>query len=1841
MVQAAVGSLEDEVANNVAASDDITIADADLPTVVGSSSQVWAKDKAPPFSTKQYAMSLGGFLYLFVSLACGVWYCTTLRPSLANDLWWSGYNLTGYEAFIVDLTNSMLSSSQSGPFDLQAPGSVVEKKYTSSVSTTTVYPTYVHHLIWNELTQMEYAIANLRNLSASWSMRVNTQHCWVDFDKNFEMAHTVERQARCNTRYVTNAAVYMEAILRNVVWKEYMAKWGGPNSQFDVAVQQALDEREAGRRWLDSTSKARDMTSQANELEYWKSYHLTEFKLQFQNRWQAGITETIVVKNALGMAQKVTVKDVSRGAGPWTTVEFFWIPLNDLWMFKGYNRSVIRGSSNYYLLNISSDRPPIDVSVDMAVADPDGTYPGAQGLVRFGLGQFFAIDMFILAQPAALLTYYHAFQTFLYKQLKADPDTFVKYNALAKLIVDPVPPTWSSAGYRFHGGNPLCRTGDPKPFVQQSWDMDDGCSAQNRLVVPLAKNALLFALASQDYTTLPTASVCALQSSAECAAAIDAAKAVLAKLGTFPDEFDQLRTAAAASVAALNVGLMQFASMTNGTWKHLTQPMLSEPAWNVYGWMFLFDWVEGKREVLSFEGDVSTWVLMSNAYAGVPYSTSGRGLEQATQIVFYLVAATSALVCWVAFLCTLYGILIRFQVHGQNLLQFNRVAGSVWIGRPLTFLRGFTAVIVLSTSQLNLVLVNGYSKFDFAPRHWLATLIITGEATWLTYAANDILLLMAQDTTALYAPVSSCFVWLIYFILELSSPVMPSATINRECHAQDVDYNIFCNSGELEIGSLRRVGVLLIIQAVVIAATFVGGWLCKWSCKKWVRSPGQRNLLVSGPANCFIQSYTDASSGMWTVDKVSGVLCGLVPFSFRGKNYTFDLKLWIVLQDPDGPTGRFKALPNPVLSFDKAQSRHSILATTALATKDGPSDTTRELTWKDRARLYATRVAGICTVAGSVAGSVSYLEVSKVNLANDACWAYFNLTGGHGFIGNWLNEQLLLGLNHEDVLFDSTYINQLGSFDKPSAYIASSMNYGSYMQYSEVNTIEHNVPGLRRTDACKAPWIFTQYCYVDFDKTWEMANSAARQARCQASMAANGAVYLDSILRNVDWDAWTSCWGDAFETAFAVELRKTLAGIAYLQSIATTRLSVEDEIAYWKAKGITSYTVQWQNYKRVGLINKYTLQNAYGGKYPLTLQAQNGTLRMAKQTMFKMYWSFANDLAAITRPNSGMTGKSLIRSSVDFAFATTTMEQVLMANELLKPTLSVGFNLTKQIIGPFGSVDLMYVPVPASAKVAVRAILSGLRTVIAPASSAADASTVAAINATQTAYAAIKPVDMLSPIPPQWLAAYATSNGGNPLCEEMSVANAMSSNMAPLLSFDNECSNTAVAVKTFPTRESMITAVILAGLPTMPTYNATDICSNDPGHIKQCPEFIDKNVAFVKQFMPQAPSWAPLVASAKADMVALDIQLFQYARQTSTAPLHVLHVNILDPIMPTFEPFAWSFLYEWFVGHRTVVQLHGDVGSLTVLSDLEPPLYQQVQPWELPANYATYARGGVLYVTFIMIAVAVFVLVYIVVSRGHFEGLNMMELARVGGIVWVGRPLLLLRSATAIALLSTGTLELQFDGMFSSFQSVQMPWYKTLLGAMELTWLVSIVNDVSMVVTQEYTTYYVMVNSLVVWIVASAVTAAHPVTHTASFDRVCQVDDVDFQVVCSSGQFMIGQWQRALLLVGIVLVSNFSTYWLVRLVMRTKPVCDANSLFLSSGAKYLFSHDARVHNQVYYLDRASAIMCGIVTLRWRRTIFAMDLKIWRIFAIELPHAFDIPPNTPLAAAASHAFPLTD
>ncbi|KAF0703563.1 hypothetical protein As57867_007582, partial [Aphanomyces stellatus] len=117
------------------------------------------------------------------------------------------------------------------------------------------------------------------------------------------------------------------------------------------------------------------------------------------------------------------------------------------------------------------------------------------------------------------------------------------------------------------------------------------------------------------------------------------------------------------AIAALNISLMQFASTVDGSnMTLLMQPLLSDPAFAFFGWVLAYDWVYGSREVVSFEGDAGTLVLISSADSPSLSVSSSNVTKTATRGIYYLVYYTSVVLAAIAVVCFGYLIAIRFDM---------------------------------------------------------------------------------------------------------------------------------------------------------------------------------------------------------------------------------------------------------------------------------------------------------------------------------------------------------------------------------------------------------------------------------------------------------------------------------------------------------------------------------------------------------------------------------------------------------------------------------------------------------------------------------------------------------------------------------------------------------------------------------------------------------------------------------------------------------------------------------------------------------------------------------------------------------------------------------------------------------------------------------------------------------------------------------------------------------------------------------------------------------------------------------------------------------------------------
>ncbi|KAF0695639.1 Aste57867_13561 [Aphanomyces stellatus] len=1213
----------------------------------------------------------------------------------------------------------------------------------------------------------------------------------------------------------------------------------------------------------------------------------------------------------------------------------------------------------------------------------------------------------------------------------------------------------------------------------------------------------------------------------------------------------------------------------------------------------LFDWAEGRREVVSIEGDLSTAVVMSETFPiyQLPMTGGGHGLG-GPQIVYYLTLYTTVTSVVVGIIVFLYAAIDRYRINGRNLFVFNRVANLIWVGRPLLLLRGFTALLLLSSSQTQLVVqANGYSKFIFTPRTVWESFNVAGEATWIVYIVNDALLMLTTKGAQVAAPLTSLFVWITFVIMDAKYPVMLSTALSRECTAGDTDEYLYCQSGVVTVGSWTRVLMLLLVDIVALVAGYLVGFAYVWKHKK--QSIPEAPLMLHGTAEVFLQTHSSDDTGKaWQLDSVASVMTGLIPFGFGGKQFLFDIKLWTVTKKSHG-----------------ALKRSSYLIPESTQSADLKAEVPQELPkyWR-----FAV-LGGLGYIFASGFGSISYIVVSKVNFANDFYWATFNMTAHHIAIADWINQQLWLDRNMTKIRLDDPKWSTLGvNYTSPTLQVVSSPWYGPRLQFEKLNTVRASIQGLRQSDGCLAPWIYSQYCWLDVQRRWAMANSPIRQTRCLADVS-NGALYLETVLRNINWNEFRHCWGQAFDLAFGKDLELSQLGRDWLKMVQSNGNSIDDEVAYWANAGISSYTVQWQNYKLPGLINTYMIENAFGVQYPMTLSRTNGSFAIAAQTSYKMYWSFASDLWAVTQNATYMGWKSLIRSSPNYALTNHSMADVLVQNMTINLPLYAAYDLVQSQIGPFGSIDMKNVACPLSVK-----HLMGTGIDLIRCTNAANA-------LASRYYTNIDPamLDVHFTLPTMflnisdWLAF-----GGNILCQDFG-------NTALTLGFFQYTSRLYpcgqwVTTLLEPSKDNVLISAVVAGLVQ---GSIDSVCAHDTAPSLCTQGFLGSSIAYLQTFLspPDIHTLRQLVPATIVDVRALQPSLMQYVRENASAPLQMLTFQLLDPTDPSFDFWSWLHVFEWATGEREVVAFEGDVGAIHLLTEWTPPVAQPIQHGELPTTFTFYALAGVQYITGVMLAISGFVMLVLVVSRGHVEPWNLLEMNRVGGIVWVGRPLLLLRSVTALCLLSTATLELVVTHV-ASFAVPALPWYKTILGAGEAVWLVYVINDVVMVWTKQYTIYYATGSSLLVWFVAATLTLAQPVVHAATIAPDCHIDQMDFQLACESGVVVVGQASRLYWLLGIIGLSNVVGYGMARVVMRGQEK-ERQFALLSSSAQHLFNWSHWKLHDTYYIDPASALLNGLLVFFWGQRVFVMDIKLWRSFTFDVDKA--LPPRL------QFALPLTD
>ena len=906
-------------------------------------------------------------------------------------------------------------------------------------------------------------------------------------------------------------------------------------------------------------------------------------------------------------------------------------------------------------------------------------------------------------------------------------------------------------------------------------------------------------------------------------------------------------------------------------------------------------------------------------------------------------------------------------------------------------------------------------------------------------------------------------------------------------------------------------------------------------------------------------------------------MCGLVPFRVLGHVYLFDIFLWLVVP------AKAYALPSTNIVCIKVTSPKQPQANAV----------------KSHKTAQVTVALGVLYLATTAASTTLFVRLSLVKLGNDFVWEGFNTTGMQAYLIDWFNTQVNYGLDGPLAMNVSDLRHSIeSSYNNTVASNTWSPLYGSTMQF-EATSVAANIQGLRRMDPCQVPWIATQYCWLDFHRRWSVANTARRETRC-AAMTANGAVYFESFLRNVDYAALSVCWGDSLARAFVAELSQSAEGQLWLTSVQVPpSLSVEAEQVFWATYNVTAYTTQWQNYKSIGVVETFSIQNAVGLAYPITMKASNGTFHFGAQTSLKFYWTLASDFWLLSATN----GSSLIRSSSSFMFSNVTIEEFVLQNNSQVGPFGGGLAFFRSFVGPFGSIDMHHVICPRSLRTFSQQANDALTTMLV--SNVSAQPPLAAADAT------------LYPIPKRWSTNYSKTFGGNPFCAGFYSKRDLTTVMANFFGREVSC-NTAFREAFSTTRRT--TALSLLGSGTLTSsLTGVDICSNATKPASPCLKALLPVQSWLETyFSPEvATSLYQQALLVQYEIRAINVHVIQFTLANTLNEM--LRQNIFDPLDPAFSFFGWYMVLDWAAGIREVVSFQGDNGQLTLMSTTVVPSILPPNPLEAPANLVYYWRLCIQYTSRGIVILAATTLVYIGASRGFVEGANMFELNRVGGIVWLGRPMLFVRSLVSVSFLSTATLTLDIQGTMTHLVTNRPSFFGqvlTVLAAGEISWLVIVLGDMFMVLTKDETSVYTLQSGTLVWVTTAIFSFARPVGPTLQVARSCVVVAVDFQLVCSAGTVEIGESQRLVALILLVVVMMAAVYTIDRFRLRDFSLPRHQpSYLLPACALYLYQKDEWVFDSILHLDRASALLCGIVSIRSCDVIYVLDIKTWRTHVV--------------------------
>ncbi|OQS04212.1 hypothetical protein THRCLA_03543, partial [Thraustotheca clavata] len=171
------------------------------------------------------------------------------------------------------------------------------------------------------------------------------------------------------------------------------------------------------------------------------------------------------------------------------------------------------------------------------------------------------------------------------------------------------------------------------------------------------------------------------------------------------------------------------------------------------------------------------------------------------------------------------------------------------------------------------------------------------------------------------------------------------------------------------------------------------------------------------------------------------------------------------------------------------------------------------------------------------------------------------------------------------------------------------------------------------------------------------------------------------------------------------------------------------------------------------------------------------------------------------------------------------------------------------------------------------------------------------------------------------------------------------------------------------------------------------------------------------------------------------------------------------------------------------------------------------------------------------------------------------------------------------------------------------PWWFSGILAGETTWITYIMHELLHPICSPSTHSFAPWSSFLAWICVAILDIADPIVSKASIRRNCHSLNMDEMVFCSSGSVVVGSYKRVLTIaalnIGSVLLCLFISY-----KRHTPHKAGIPNLLLPPALFDFYLQSQAELNHHLCIDKVTAAMCGVFSIRWGDSSFIFDTKIW-------------------------------